>query len=118
VALAYYVHRRKGTLAAVRTALVAAGYGTAAIVERFGLRFYDGTRTHDAASDHSEPDHWAEYRVVLDRPVSIAQAAIVRRLLAASAPLRSRLKLLDYTTAANLHDAALLYDGAFTHGAT
>lgn len=118
IALAFYVHRRKGTLAAVRAALIAAGFGTATIVERFGRKFYDGTRTHDATSDHSEPDHWAEYRVFMDRPVSIAQAAMVRRLLTASAPLRSRLKVLDYTAIANLYDAALLHDGAFTHGAT
>lgn len=118
IAQAVSVHRRKGTLASVRAVLVAAGLGTATITENFGRKFYDGTRSHDGFFDHSEADHWAEYRVFLDRPVSIAQSAQVRRLLAAAAPLRSRLKALDFTAVANLYDAALLHDGAFTHGAT
>jgi phage tail P2-like protein len=118
IAQALFVHRRKGTLAAVRTALITAGYGTATITENWGRRFHDGTAPHAGAFNHAEADHWAEYRVILDRPISIAQSAQVRRLLAAAAPLRSRLKLLDFVVAAFLHDATLPNDGTFTHGAT
>lgn len=118
VARAIFVHRRKGTLAAVRTTLIAAGYGTATITENWGRRFHDGTWTHTGAVTHAEADHWAEYRVVLDRPVTIAQGAQVRRLLAAAAPLRSKLKLLDFVVVAILHDGSIRHDGIFSHGAT
>ncbi len=118
LSLAIYVHRRKGTLAAVRTALVAAGFGTVTITENWGRRFHDGTLTHNGAVTHAQADHWAEYRVVLDRPVSIAQGAQVRRLLAAAAPLRSKLKVLDFVAVARLHDGAIRHDGTYTHGAT
>lgn len=118
IGLAFYVHRRKGTLASVRATLAAAGLGTATITENFGRKFYDGALTHDGAADHAEVDHWAEYRVFLDRPVSIAQAATVRRLLAATAPLRSRLKLLDYLPAAHFYNGTLRHDGVFSHGAS
>lgn len=118
IGLAYYVHRHKGTLASVRAALVAAGLGTATITENFGRKYYDGSHLHDGSIDHSQADHWAEYRVFLDRPITIAQAAQVRRLLATTAPLRSHLKLLDYRAVANLYDGILRHDGVYSHGAS
>jgi phage tail P2-like protein len=118
IAQAVFVHRRKGTLASVRAALSAAGLGTATITENFGRKFYDGMHSHDGSIDHAEADHWAEYRVFLDRPVSIAQAATVRRLLAATAPLRNRLKVLDYQAVAHLYDGTLRHDGVYSHGAS
>ena len=116
IAASVGVHRRKGTVGAVRDAIAAAGLGDATLTERFGRRFYDGSRDHDGAVDHDEPDHWAEYRLELARPITIAQAAQVRRIVAAIAPLRSHLKQLDFTEAANLHDGAIRYDGTYSHG--
>jgi phage tail P2-like protein len=112
------IHRRKGTVWAIRRALIAAGLGDATLIERAGRKFYDGTRAHDGASDHGEPDHWAEYRVTLARPLTIAQGQQARRIIEASAPLRCKLKSLDFTDVPNLENGALRHDGAFTHGET
>lgn len=66
---------------------------------------------------HGSADHWAEYRLNLARPITIAQAAQVRRIAESVAPLRSRLKLLTYTAAQHLYDGTILNNGTFAHGA-
>ncbi|TLP67083.1 phage tail protein I [Parasedimentitalea maritima] len=110
------VHRRKGTVGAVRQALTAAGYGTARIVEGKPSSLYDGTVRYDGAEIHEGPDHWAEYRIYLDRPITIDQAAQVREILTNVAPARCHLKGLYFTQAAHRYNAAVAYDGSYTHG--
>mgnify|MGYP001153166496 CR=1 FL=1 len=110
------VHRRKGTIGSVRRALADTGYGDAEIIERFGHETYDGAILHDGSVTHSEPDHWAEYRLRLARPITSEQAAQVREILANIAPARARLKALDFTEVANTYNAQITYDGQFTHG--
>lgn len=116
IAASVEVHRRKGTIGSIRRALAAAGYGDAVVQERWGRNYHDGTLTYNGSQTYSEPDHWAEYRVVLARPVTVAQAAQVRAILTAVAPARCHLKLLDFTAAANLYDGRITYDGSYTHG--
>lgn len=117
IAASVQVHRKKGTRAAVVQAVAAAGYGDAEVVEFAGRDFYDGTRTHNGAIDHFPADHWAEYRVNLTRPTTIAQAAQARRLIESVAPLRSRLKVLNFAQAARTYDNTFLHNGTFSHGA-
>lgn len=116
VAASFALHRKKGTVGSIRRALQTAGLGDATLIERAGRKFYDGTVTHDGASDHSSPDHWAEYRVVLARPLSIAQSQIARRIIEATAPARCHLKSLDFTDVSNLESGAIRHDGTFTYG--
>jgi hypothetical protein len=101
----------------VVAALAAAGYGTATLIERFGRDLYSGVNLHNGVIDHAPGDHWAEYRVTLTQPISNAQADRVRSVLAAVAPLRSRLKLLSYVAVANLYNADFQHDGTYNHGA-
>lgn len=110
------VHRRKGTVGAIRRAMIAAGLGDAILIERFGRHFYDGEFVHDGTIDHSEPDHWAEYRVVLNRPLSISQSLEARKIIEASAPLRCSLKSLDFTEVAFLENGEILHDGTYSYG--
>ena len=116
VAASVDVHWHKGTVWSIRRALIAAGYGDAEIIERFGNAAYDGTILHDGSENHTDPDHWAEYRLRLARPISIKQAAQVRAILSATQPAHCHLKALDFTEALNLYDAKVSYDGLFTHG--
>lgn len=110
------VHRHKGTVGAVKNALTTSGYGDAAVIERFGWDFHNGAAQHDGSITYSPPDHWAEYRVRLARPITIEQAAQVRAILENVAPARSHLKVLDFTEALNTYNAAISHDAAFTHG--
>lgn len=112
------LHQRKGSVASVRRVLQAAGYGDADIRERGTDRRHDGTITRDGSSTYAVADHWAEYRLRLHRPVTLAQGAQVRELLAATAPARCHLRLLDFTAVTYLHNGSLLRDGSQSYGAT
>lgn len=116
IAASVEVHRCKGSVGAVRRALIAAGWGSAHILERMGARFHDGSIPRDGSQSRLRADHWAEYRVILDRPITIAQAAAVRLLLATVAPARCHLKALSYTQALYLHDQTVPRTGTYTRG--
>jgi len=110
------LHRSKGTVGAVKRALAAAGYGLAEVVENFGWEKYDGAHLYDGSFQYSQPDHWAEYRVNLARPITVEQAAQVRDILSSVAPARCHLKSLDFTEALNIHAGRIRYDGQYTYG--
>jgi phage tail P2-like protein len=111
------VHRKKGTIGAVRRMLASLGHPTAEIIEKFTTLRYNGTVNYDGSKTYAPGDHWAEYRVILFKPVSIKQAEVIREALALVAPTRSHLKLLDFRRASHLYDGATQYDGTFSHGA-
>ena len=111
------LHRIKGTVASVRNLLTAVGYGDVEIVEGLAAGFYDGRHRYDGMVFYGDDDTlWARYRVILKRPISIAQAAQVRRLLELTAPQRARLEGLHFEQALNLYDQKISYDNSFTHG--
>lgn len=110
------VHRHKGTVGAIKRAMAAAGLGEAILLEKFGRKFYDGSINHDGGSDHSVPDHWAEYRVILTRPLTIAQAMQARKIIEGAAPLRCHLKALDFTAVPLLEDGEIRHDGTYSYG--
>ena len=112
------IHRRKGTVWAMRQALAAAGLGDADIQEGWSANRFDGSFQHDGSRQRQQSDHWAEYRVTLSRPLSIAQADMARSILAASAPVRCHLKHMSFETAALLYDRTAKHDGQFTRGVT
>lgn len=116
IAASIPVHRRKGTIGAVKRALTATGYGDAEVIERYGWQHYNGAVTHDGSITYAPADHWAEYRVILERPITVEQAAQVRSILETVAPARSHLKALDFTEALNTYNARIDHDGLFTHG--
>lgn len=116
IAASIEVHRRKGTVWAMRRALAAAGLGDAEIQEGWSASQHNASFLYDGSRTHAPSDHWAEYRVKLSRPMSITQAARARAILTEAAPLRCHLKLLTFEEAANLYNRAVTYDGQYTHG--
>jgi len=116
IAASVEVHRRKGTRGAVVAALAAAGLGDARLIERDSPKRYDGAFARDGTSDRSSPAHWAEYRVVMGRPLSIRQSVTARRIIEASAPARCHLAAIDFREAALLYDGAAPRDGTYTRG--
>jgi len=116
IAAAVYVHRHKGTVASIRTAIDKAGFAGAELRERWSASLHDGSFAHTGARTYAPGDHWAEYRVVLTAPISLKQAAWFRAQLARVAPARCHLKALSYLQALNIYNAAITYDGAYSHG--
>lgn len=117
IATSVAVHRIKGTRASMRAALEAAGYGDAVIVEGFDAILHDGAVDHDGSETYGTLTSWAEYSIYLSRPITLAQAAQVRRLLERTAPVRCKLRALDYREVAILYDGAIAHDGTYSHGA-
>ncbi len=110
------VQRKKGSIWSIRRVLENAGYGAAEIIEGRATIRYDGSVTHNGFYVHGDPSQWATYRVVLERPIANKQAEQVKRLLKSAAPARCHLLELNFTAAANIHDGAIRYDGAYNHG--
>ncbi len=110
------IHRKKGTIGSVRRVLAIQGFPDAIIHERFGWNFWDGALSYDGVARFEGGDHWAEYRVELQAPVTAAEAARIRRELADTAPARCHLKALDFTLVAIRYDGFATYDGTYTHG--
>ena len=58
---AVMIHRRKGTVWAIKRVLANAGYGDARLIEgNSGIR-YDGSFRHDGVHTYGDPKGWARY---------------------------------------------------------
>lgn len=110
------IHRTKGSPGSIKRVLRALGMGDAVITEGIDAIRYDGSADYDGSERYGEPAHWATYRVYLSRPITNAQAAMVREVLSLTAPARCRLAGLDYVEANNIYDGEIDYDGAFNYG--
>ncbi len=93
------IHRKKGTVMAVRQTLDAGGYADDELKEGYpGIR-RDGTFRHDGLVKHNSEGAWAFYAVIIDPPDGAGEAPEVDdafvRVLVAAAPVRS--KFLGFT---------------------
>ncbi|PJG82128.1 phage tail protein I [Caviibacterium pharyngocola] len=114
---AIYIHRYKGTRAAIRRVMAASGYGDIVIIENQGLTYYNGTTRYDAQHIYDNAVmHWAQYKIKLNRPISIEQAAQIKRILAENAPIRAHLVGFMFQQASNLYNNKIRYNGEFSHG--
>ena len=122
IAASAAVHRIKGTVASIKQALAVAGYPGAVVIEGAGGALkYDGSfdRVHDGLDFYGDPlgQNWAMYRVQLPTPISVSQAAQVRRILANTAPARCELEALEFQQVAATYDGTIAHhDGTFTYG--
>ncbi|WP_047238104.1 phage tail protein I [Chromobacterium subtsugae] len=116
VASSVDVHRRKGTLSAVRQVFRDLGLGEVQIDEGTGGYRYDGAAAYDGFASFGDPDGWAEYRVRIDKLLSVEQAAAARALLTDIAPARCLLWGLDFGGAELIYNDMAAYDGGYTFG--
>lgn len=116
IAQSVEVHRRKGSVGSVKRAIQAAGFDNPTIIERLHRRTYNGEIAYDGRFFHGWEKAWGFYRVILDRPIRNDKAAIVRAILASTAPARSHLLTLDFQIVPNLYDGRSSYDGAYNYG--
>lgn len=90
------IHRKKGTIAAIKETITALGYTLNRIEE--GV---DG--------------HWAKFRVVMESPLSIANATILKSLIEKTAPVSRELSSFE-TETVHQYDGEITSDGSYTHG--
>lgn len=110
------LHRIKGTPAAIREVFSMLGLGAVEIDEGTNGYCYDGTLSYDGFGSYDNPAGWAEYRVRIDKLLSLAQADGARRLLAAVAPARCHLWGIDFTNAELIYNDMVAFDGSYTYG--
>jgi phage tail P2-like protein len=94
------IHRRKGTIWAIKRALATAGYAGAEIIEGgSGWAVGDSVAVGDAELFVGSGGAWAIYSLRLAQPVVDAQVAQIRTLLKYVAPARCHLNLFLRETA-------------------
>ncbi|OQS30392.1 phage tail protein I [Chromobacterium violaceum] len=110
------VHRRKGTLAAVRQVFRDLDLGEVRIDEGNNRYMANGDMTADGFCTAGAPDGWAEYRVRIDKMLDVDQAAAARRVLNDIAPARCVLWGLDFTGATLIANGYAQANGKYTAG--
>lgn len=111
------IHRLKGTPASLKQAIHDAGFGDTEIVERPGELRYDGRAKYDGLHTYGpDPGEWAEYHLIMSRPVTHDQALLIRALCDEFAPARCHLKSIVYTEAALRYNGQARYDGSYNYG--
>ena len=116
IAASIAIHRKKGVAGAIRNALRAAGYGEVEITEGLDAKRYDGRVTYASTHFYSEFEHWAYFTVSMLSPVSIKRAGQIKTIIERVQREACELFALRYDRALNTYNAAISYDGAFTHG--
>ncbi|WP_165351864.1 phage tail protein I [Salipiger sp. IMCC34102] len=90
------VHRRKGTLGALRRALADMGYGAAVIREYRDRPRYGNGATYGTIGSAEQWESWADYRIELGETVSRADVAAVFARAQRIAPVRCRLVSVNF----------------------
>ncbi|MEW6166057.1 MAG: phage tail protein I [Pseudomonadota bacterium] len=116
VAAAIPVHEKKGTPAAIRTALAALGQPDADLVERADCVRRDGTALRDGLHRRRGLGGWPTFRIVLKRPVTIDQAHMIKRQLAGTKRNCVELLGIHFAQAALRRNGAHARDGSYTRG--
>lgn len=98
------IHRRKGTIGAVKLALASMGYGDAHVHEFRDEPTFDSL-TMDSGAVFSEPMRWFHYAITLEQPISAEMAASIKRRLDAVAPVRSVLTYVRSNIIATMFDS-------------
>lgn len=112
------IHQLKGTPAAIRQLFADLQLGDIDIIERVGDLRWDGTAQFDGKHLFGGyAGDWAQYGIVLKRVVSVAQAEVIKHILAEIAPIRCQLLYLDYRAHALYWDGEINFDGSYTFGA-
>jgi phage tail P2-like protein len=118
VSQSIYLHSIKGTVASIRLAIAAAGYGDCVIIEGEGDLLRDGSVFRNGTEVRGGGEGaWARYRVKLDRLMTIRQGQYVREILRKTAPARCELVALEYPTASAMRDGTIYRNGIYSRGA-
>lgn len=107
------IHRHKGTPWAIKRTLALLGYGDCELQERYNYYEHDRTIKHDGTKRYGIGGHWTHYRLIMQKPISQAEAERIKTLLMAVAPLRCKLVSIDL---ANIrHNRTIKHDGTYTY---
>ncbi|MEM8554389.1 MAG: phage tail protein I [Pseudomonadota bacterium] len=110
------IHRMKGTKGSIIRALEVMGYGRSQVIERDAAHVFDGTLTFDGTETYRAAHEVDEYRVVAERPMTVAQSQRLRSILGRIAPAHMHLRAIDFTEVAHTYDGTITFDGSNNFG--
>lgn len=116
IANALYIHRHKGTPAAILRALAVVEQGDATLIERADYKHHDGEIFRNAVYHRGGPAYWATYAVILKRAITIDQSVAIIAALRRVVRNCVHLMRLDFREVAIRHNGATLRAGAYTRG--
>lgn len=116
IANALYIHRHKGTPAAIRRALATVEQGDADLIERADYKHYDGEINYNGLNHYGGAAAWATYIVVLKRAITIDQSVAITAALRRVVRNCVHLVRIDFREVAVRYNGAATYDGSYTHG--
>jgi phage tail P2-like protein len=116
IANALYIHRHKGTPAAIRRALATVEQGDATLIERADYKHHDGEIDRNGVHHRGGAASWATYAIVLKRAITIEQSAAITAALRRVVRNCVHLARIDYREVAIRHNGAALRAGAYTRG--
>lgn len=109
------IHRRKGTVWAIKRVLANAGYGDARLVEGNSASQHDGVFRYNGQRTHGDPQAWANFQFNLSRPISREDGQAVRAVLESVVPVRCNLLGVSFTDA-QFYNGLPRHDGSYNHG--
>lgn len=110
------IRRKKGTIAAVREVFRAVGFGDVEIDQGNNQYRADGSQLADGFCTAGDPNGWAEYRVHVDKLLSVAQANAAKSILDNVAPRRCTLWGIDFVNATLIANGEAFANGEYTAG--
>lgn len=114
IAKSIEIHRRKGTVWAVREALRAGGYADATLSEGLPRLNYDGTQLYDAAETYYGGSRWALFDIHADLGedvgVDAASRAQLSTLVDMAKPVSRHLRAITFTSTTS--DTATISEAA------
>ena len=114
---AFELHRYKGTAHAVRMVFRLLGLGEVDILEGRGGRSRNGRWRRDGYAMRGDASmQWAVYRIVCYRRLTVAQAAMARRMLGSLVPVRCALFDIDFSKAILIRNGLASRDGLYSRG--
>lgn len=111
-----YIHEHKGTPSSIKRTLSIHGHADAILVERSSYFRYDGKNKYNGHRSYGGRTQWATFKVILNRPISNANAQALLRAINTVKRNCCHLIKLDYQQAAWRYDGTVQFDGAYTYG--
>ena len=110
------IHRKKGTVGAIKSILGAAGYGDAEVIEGLGVIKRDGSVIRRGSHYYGTLDGiWAMWRIYLSKAISVEQANSLRKVLIDTAPVRCELKGIHFSKGLT-RDGSIVRNGEYSRG--
>ncbi|EPJ56347.1 MAG: hypothetical protein OFPI_00140 [Osedax symbiont Rs2] len=111
------IHREKGTKASIRRVLASVGFANIRIDTGLDAGKHQGQVKYDGSFLYgSDVELGSFYSIYLNQPITIQQAAQIRRMLENTAPARCALKALHFEEAQATFNGAIKYSGTYTYG--